>query len=112
MAYLYSIRPYTITTARQRAGQAFIAAIWMPIFFLVIQLGKLLADEDGKIPAWLAGMMGLVMKGVWASYDGVLKKTFGDGERTMGDEGGEERGGGWDEKGWASSRFENSIRLK
>lgn len=92
MAYLYSIRPYTITTARQRAGQAFVAAVWMPIFFLVIQLGKLFADEEGKIPAWLAGMMSLVFKGVWASYDGVLKNAFGDGERTMGEEGDEESG--------------------
>ncbi|PMD39591.1 hypothetical protein L207DRAFT_428551 [Hyaloscypha variabilis F] len=87
MAYLYNIRPYTITTRKQRAGQALFLAIWMPIVMAVIVFSKVLADEDGRVPAWWVSVMSLMFRGVWGSYDMVFKKVFGDGERTIYDDG-------------------------
>jgi len=112
MAYLYNIRPYTITTMRQRAGQAIIVATWMPILLMLFGLGKVFADDEGKIPAWLASVIGVFMKVLWGYYDLVLKKTCGDGERTIGDDGDEEGGG----KRWCEDRVgkkwcEKGLRL-
>lgn len=102
MAYLYSLRPYTITTYRQRVGQALVIAVWMPIILFILALSKVLADGEGKMPDWLAQIMGLLMKSIWLSYDRVLKRNFGDGERTIGD--GEGGKGDWDEqKQWGSA---------
>ncbi|KAJ5032359.1 uncharacterized protein L3040_008964 [Drepanopeziza brunnea f. sp. 'multigermtubi'] len=98
MAYLYSLRPYTITSARQRAGHALIAAVWMPILLFLLRLGKVFANDQGEIPSWLAIILGLVMTGMWQSYDRVLKKNFGDGERTTGEEKREEGESEWCEK--------------
>ncbi|KAH7417421.1 hypothetical protein BKA64DRAFT_300277 [Cadophora sp. MPI-SDFR-AT-0126] len=113
MAYLYNIRPYTITTMRQRAGQAIIVTTWLPILLMLFGLGKVFADDEGKIPGWLASVMGVFTKALWAYYDLVLKKTFGDGERTIGEDGDEEEGG----KRWCEERFgrkwcEKSVRLE
>ncbi|KAE9381203.1 hypothetical protein N431DRAFT_424794 [Stipitochalara longipes BDJ] len=83
MAYLYNIRPYTITTRKQKAGQALFLAIWMPIVMAVIGFSKLLADKDGRVPSWWASVMTLLFTGVWGSYDMVFKGVFGDGERTI-----------------------------
>ncbi|KAH7364086.1 hypothetical protein BKA65DRAFT_490382 [Rhexocercosporidium sp. MPI-PUGE-AT-0058] len=99
MTYLYHIRPYTITTIKQKAGQAVILAVWVPILLFLFGLGKVFADDEGKIPDWLASVTGMFMRVLWAYYDMVLKKTCGDGERTIGDGEDEESGGrGWCEK--------------
>lgn len=90
MAYLYNIRPYTITTRKQKVGQALFLAIWMPIVAAIMGISKLLADEDGKVPTWWIGVMTLVFRGVWGSYDAVFKGVFGDGERTVYDDGGDD----------------------
>ncbi|KUJ22656.1 uncharacterized protein LY89DRAFT_574809 [Mollisia scopiformis] len=84
--YLHNIRPYTITTRRQHLGQAFIVGFWSPLILALFGLGKLFADDEGKIPAWLASIMGTVFTIMWMSYDKLLKPAFGDGERTMGDD--------------------------
>lgn len=81
--YLHNIRPYTITTKRQRLGQASIVAIWAPLILALFGLSKVFADEEGHIPNWLATAMGLIFKMMWANYDMFLKPAFGDGERTM-----------------------------
>lgn len=115
MAYLYNIRPYTITTAKQRAGQALMLAVWLPILLFLFGLGKIFADDEGKIPGWLASIIGLFTKVLWACYDLVLKKTFGDGERTIGDdEDADEEAGGrrWCEKRVGSKWCEKRIRLE
>ncbi|KAL2072674.1 hypothetical protein VTL71DRAFT_12017 [Oculimacula yallundae] len=102
MTYLYNIRPYTITTAGQRVGQGIILAVFLPILLFLFGLGKVFADKEGKIPGWLAGLMGGFMRVLWWVYDEVLKGRFGDGERTIGDEDGDEDVGGstrrWCEK--------------
>ena len=100
LTYLYDIRPYTITTFRQRVGQAVFLALWGPILGLIFGLSKVFADEEGKIPGWLATMFAWVFWAVWGSYDVGFKNVFGDGERTIGDETDDETGGErrWDEK--------------
>jgi hypothetical protein len=92
MAYLYNLRPYTITTYRQRMGSILFLGFWFPIILALISFTKLFADEDGKIPKWLARATGFMFDTVWASYDFGFKNVFGDGERTMGDDDDEERG--------------------
>lgn len=83
LAYLYNIRPYTITTRKQKIGQAIFLGFWMPILLAVIGLGKLFADDEGRSPAWLVGVMTVVFGAIWGSYDLVFKGLFGDGERTI-----------------------------
>lgn len=113
MAYLYNIRAYTITTVRQRAGQALVIAVWMPVLLFLFGLGKVFADDEGKIPEWLASVTGIFTKVLWAYYDLVLKKTFGDGERTIGDDEDEEGGGRrWCEERVGSKWCEKSVRLE
>jgi hypothetical protein len=90
MAYLYNIRPYTITTRKQRLGQMLFLAVWMPIVMAVIGLSRLLSDEDGRVPGWWVAVMTVVFKGVWGSYDVVFKRVFGDGERTVYDDKGDD----------------------
>lgn len=82
-AYLYNLRPYTITTYRQSVGQALFLATWFPVVMFLFGLARITADEDGKIPKWLVQIQGMVFRLLWASYDNAFKKAFGDGERTM-----------------------------
>ena len=82
-AYLFNIRPYTITTYRQKVGQVLFLATWSPFVMLLFALARVIADEDGKIPKWLVQIQGLVFRMMWVSYDNVFKKAFGDGERTI-----------------------------
>jgi hypothetical protein len=83
IAYLFNIRPYTITTYRQTIGQALFLATWSPFVALLFALARVLPDEDGKIPKWFVQIQGLVFGMLWVSYDNVFKKAFGDGERTI-----------------------------
>ena len=101
LAYLYNLRPYTITTIRQRAGQTLFLAFWLPVITVMFGLTRTFADEDGRIPEWLVRITGFVFRVLWGSYDGVFKPVFGDGERTIEDrEDDEERlvGLRWGEK--------------
>ena len=85
LAYLYNLRPYTITTIRQRAGQTLFLAFWLPVITVMFGLTRTFADEDGRIPEWLVRITGFVFRVLWGSYDGVFKPVFGDGERTIED---------------------------
>jgi len=87
--YLHSLRPYTVTNAKQRIGQFVFLSIWVPIVMMVFGMGKLFVDDKGRQPAWMKEFTGAVFKGAWASYDDFFKPLFGDGERTISD-GGEE----------------------
>lgn len=116
VAYLYNIRPYTITTVKQRIGQGLMVTMFGPMLLLLFGLGKVFADEEGKIPAWLATLMGMLFRMLWGVYDGVFVKAFGDGERTIGDSdsGDEECGLGkgrrWCEKGVRLQGAERTLR--
>ncbi|KAI9714442.1 MAG: hypothetical protein M1820_000403 [Bogoriella megaspora] len=81
--YLNSIHSYTITTRRQRIGQAAFTTLWGPILaFLFIVLFPRFSDEDGRAPEWIVKLAGVIFSAVWASYDNGFKVLFGDGERT------------------------------
>ena len=83
--YLAGIRPYRATTWRQKAGKALFIATWMPAFMTMLTLAKMVADKDGRTPKWHARIMDLLFKGVWWSYDGIYRRVYGDGERTIED---------------------------
>lgn len=89
--YLHSLRPYTITSAKQRVGAFVFLSIWLPIVSMVFAMGKIFVDEKGRQPAWMREFTGAVFKGTWASYDSFFKPMFGDGERTIAD-GGDDSG--------------------
>jgi hypothetical protein len=84
-AYLHDIRTYTITTKRQAIGKALFLAVWMPIILMVFTLAKQFSDDKGRSPKWMAALSAMCFKGMWICYDGVFKRAFGDGERTVGD---------------------------
>ena len=88
--YLHELRPYTITTNKQKLGRFLFVTIWFPIVMAIFGIEKGFADKQGKSPAWLVELLGAVFKAVWASYDLFFKGLFGDGERTI--EGGEDDG--------------------
>ncbi|MCJ1299311.1 hypothetical protein MMC08_002103 [Hypocenomyce scalaris] len=81
--YLHELRPYTITTTKQRLGLFIFVTLWFPIVMTIFGMEKIFADKEGKSPAWLVELLGAVFKAVWASYDQFFKGLFGDGERTM-----------------------------
>lgn len=82
-AYLNALRPYTVTTRRQRWGRILFLGFWAPLVMLMLVSGKIFADEKGRAPGWLARVMGVVVNAVWLSYDYVAKPIFGEGERTI-----------------------------
>lgn len=84
--YLNDIRTYTITTKRQKAGKALFVSIWWPFLQMLFALNAQFQDDEGKSPPWLAQLAGVLFLGMWKCYDRAFKKTFGDGERTEGDE--------------------------
>ncbi|CAF9940299.1 hypothetical protein IMSHALPRED_001827 [Imshaugia aleurites] len=81
--YLHQLRPYTMTTQRQRLGGWIFSMIWLPLITAVFSLNSTFADDDGKAPAWLVALAGAIFQGMWTSYDGVFFRLFGDGERTI-----------------------------
>ena len=84
--YLHQIRVYSVTTTRQRIGQALFLALWGPIFLLLMQgAAALFARRDGTYPPWLARLLRAMFTACWSSYDQFFKPRFGDGERTIGD---------------------------
>ena len=84
--YLHSLRPYTITSAKQRLGQFILLALWGPFVVLVFALARMFSDDKGRQPAWLKTITSAIFKAVWVSYDNIFKDIFGDGERSVTDE--------------------------
>ncbi|CAI6341712.1 unnamed protein product [Periconia digitata] len=82
--YLNDIRPYTITTQRQKLGKMLFLGAWMPFVVFLMQLGKKFADPQGRVPGWLGLLLGWVFQAMWISYDVAFRRVFGDGERTEG----------------------------
>ena len=90
--YLHALRPYTMTTNKQRIGQFVFLSLWGPFVALVFAMGKMFADDKGRLPGWLVELTSAIFKAVWASYDSFFKPMFGNGERTI-TEGGDESDG-------------------
>ncbi|KAI1394181.1 uncharacterized protein F4822DRAFT_387343 [Hypoxylon trugodes] len=84
--YLAGLQPYKITTWRQDIGRWLLLLLALPLFLIILAFGYLLADEDGKVPRWVAGAAAVAMNLVWIAYDAVFKPLFGDGERTIEDD--------------------------
>ena len=104
-AYLGALQPYTPTTWRQRMGQTLFLGFWAPMVLAVMAGGRLFADERGRSPAWLVAVSTAVMNLVWVSYDWIGKPLFGDGERTVEEDGRTGvglRGLAWTRNGFAS----------
>src|SRR5271170_6245226 len=83
--YLTGIRPYELTTAKQRLGQFVFLSTWAPAFALVFGAGNIFLDKNGQYPDWYKAFANALFVAVWASYDNFFKHLFGDGERTMGE---------------------------
>jgi hypothetical protein len=81
--FLYGLRPYTMTSTRQRLGQFIFLSIWMPIILAMFAASRVFVDDKGRLPKWMITVTSAIFAGVWASYDNFFKKLFGDGERTQ-----------------------------
>ncbi|KAI0164760.1 hypothetical protein GGR57DRAFT_450488 [Xylariaceae sp. FL1272] len=86
-AYLASLQPYTITTMRQTVGKLMFWLLAFPVLVSLLGLGRLLADENGRYPRWLMLATTASFNLLWKMYDVFLKPVFGDGERTMEEDG-------------------------
>lgn len=84
-ARLSWIHSYRITTARQRLGKTIFLAIWGPLYSFVSYLTRTYACPDGQSPQWLVVLSTILHACMWACYDFVFVKIFGEGERTIGD---------------------------
>lgn len=82
--YLRNIRPYILTSRRQKLGRLVFMGVWLPIIIPAFYLNRLLADKRGRAPWWLRKALREVSGLSWGSYDWVFRHVFGDGERTMG----------------------------
>ncbi|BCR84467.1 uncharacterized protein ACHE_11869S [Aspergillus chevalieri] len=84
-AYLSQIPSYRVTTTRQRIGKSIFLSIWGPLFVFVTYLTMKYAKPDGYSPRWLTVISTIVHGCMWACYDLIFARVFGDGERTIGD---------------------------
>jgi len=84
--YLRALRPFRVTTLRQRVGQGLYLAIWGPLILGAMKTSSKFADEKGNIPDWMARIVSGLFRGAWVSYDNFFRFAFGDGERTIGDD--------------------------
>ncbi|KEF62377.1 uncharacterized protein A1O9_00349 [Exophiala aquamarina CBS 119918] len=96
--FLNQIRPFHLTTNRQRLGQFIFLSIWGPFILFALQGSKIFLRPDGTYPPWMAKLVQIIFTSTWASYDKFFKRTFGDGERTIGDSDHDQAGDGSDEK--------------
>lgn len=82
--YLRNIRPYILTSRRQKLGRLIFQTIWLPLIIPAFYLNRILADKRGRAPWWLRMALSEVSGLSWGSYDWVFRHVFGDGERTTG----------------------------
>lgn len=88
--YLASLQPYVITSWRQQIGMVLFICTSFPAFLVLVAIGKVLADKDGKYPPLMSNAMTVMFNVVWMAYDYIFKPIFGDGERTEGSESGDD----------------------
>ncbi|KAI1176885.1 hypothetical protein F4777DRAFT_544685 [Nemania sp. FL0916] len=109
--YLAALGAYKMTQLRQRIGSIVFLLTALPILLLAIGLGRLLADDDtGRTPRWLGVVTTVGMNLLWALYDAVFKPLFGDGERTIPDDG-DDDGNGTGSSGRGRSRSVNGKNM-
>ena len=81
--WLATLGAYRTTSEKQRLGGWIFLSMWAPVIAVVFWLMRTFADEKGRSPAWVVEVLRTVFGGMWASYDGVFKDMFGEGERTV-----------------------------
>ncbi len=85
-AFLQQIRTFHITSTKQRLGAFVFLSVWAPLFlFFIGGAARIFLKPDGTYPEWFAKFLNAMFGACWASYDDFFKKTFGEGERTIGD---------------------------
>ncbi|KAL6250210.1 hypothetical protein RBB50_002511 [Rhinocladiella similis] len=85
-AFLHQIRTYHFTTTQQQLGSYIFLTIWSPFFLFMFGGASIFLRPDGTYPKWLSTFFRAMFTAVWTSYDKFFKPTFGDGERTIGDD--------------------------
>lgn len=96
--FLNQIRTFHLTTTQQKLGQFLFLAIWAPFFLFALGGSKIFLRPDGTYPKWMAKLIQMIFTTAWKSYDKFFKGTFGDGERTIGDDADVEADAHMDEK--------------
>ena len=81
--YLRSIGGYRVTSTLQFCGKLVFGLTWGPPLGIIFSSRRAFTDKKGHYPKWLAIFTGFLFKSMWASYDAVFKRVFGDGERTL-----------------------------
>jgi hypothetical protein len=105
--YIDSLRPYRITTTRQKIGRVLFVGFWGPVILAMFALSRLVAGKNGRVPPWMARLSAAVFYYQWMAYDRFYKPVFGDGERTIGDErDGLMRGGSDGEEGRRGENYD------
>lgn len=85
-AFLRQIRTFHLTTTKQKLGSFIFLGVWSPFFlFFMGGAAAIFLKPDGTYPKWFAEFLNAIFTACWASYDHFFKETFGDGERTIGD---------------------------
>ena len=85
-AFLHQIRTFHITSTKQRLGSFVFLSVWAPFFlFFFGGAAAIFLKPDGTYPKWFAQFTNALFTAIWASYDHFFRETFGDGERTLGD---------------------------
>jgi hypothetical protein len=106
--YLARLQPYTMTSWRQRIGSLLLLLLWAVPFLFFILVPRLITDDKGRVPRWVAATMAVIFNLVWLSYDAVFKPVFGDGERTV--DADNERSGSWWRKRSGEVRLEDEEK--
>jgi hypothetical protein len=89
--FLHQIRTFHITSNKQRLGLFIFLSFWGPLFAAILGGGgRIFLQPDGTYPKWFARFVRVLFSTSWKSYDVFFKPTFGDGERTIGDDDGDD----------------------
>ncbi|KAI5804206.1 hypothetical protein DFH27DRAFT_397238 [Peziza echinospora] len=86
--YLTQLHAYHRTTYRQSAGAILLAATWALPLITTFKLGEIFVDKKtGRVDWWVGRVREFTQMGMWGWYEYFAKWVFGDGVRTVGDEG-------------------------
>ncbi|KAF8252692.1 hypothetical protein K440DRAFT_517567, partial [Wilcoxina mikolae CBS 423.85] len=80
--WLEGLVEYRKTMWRQWVGAVVWGLMWWPGVVVVMVLGRVCSDREGRSPEWLVRMQSALWKMMWWVYDGGFKQVWGDGERT------------------------------
>ena len=81
--WLATLKPYTISTWRQKVGKFLFLLTWMPWVLGSFGLARANTDQKGRAPRWSQWLTLKIFMVMWISHDYIFKPLFGDGERTI-----------------------------